>query len=179
MSWMEEARNVFDELVIFIDEYRATPATIRRAEQVATRTYPHKARTWFDADFGAMARACKAEWVFLLEYDEQLSPEWHTGKWRQILGATPFTHFWVPRRWILPHGRYIAADPWSPDFQLRLFRNVDTTTFHTTLHGTISVAGRSACFRSLAIHHHVLWILSRAQREEKVRYYEQLRPVGA
>jgi hypothetical protein len=47
------------------------------------------------------------------------------------------------------------------------------------LHETIHVPAGGGGFRSLAIHHHVLWLCSRATREDRVRYYEKLRPGGA
>jgi hypothetical protein len=179
VAWFTEARSVFGELVIFIDEKRVTPGTIERAQKVGTRVVRHQANTWYESNFGAMARACESDWVFVLDYDEQLSPEWQQDGWRQILETTPFTHFWCPRRWTVPGGRYIDDDPWWPDFQLRLLRNnLEGAAFPTQLHDIIHVPGPSACFRSLAIHHHVLQLVSRSQREDKVRSYEQLRPSG-
>lgn len=179
---MAEVRSVFDELVIFIDEKRVTPGTLNRAKKVGSRVHLHKADTWFEWDLASKARACESDWVFVIEYDEQLSPEWQQkDQWRQILETTAFTHFWLPRRWILPgERRYIKCDPWWPDFQLRLLRNnLEGTRFATRLHQTIQVPGSGACFHNLAIHHHVLWLWSRAKRVERVRYYERLRPGGS
>lgn len=179
MPWMEEIRNIFDGLVIFIDEKRVTPGTVTRAEKIASRVLYHKAETWYEWDQGAMARACESDWVFIIERDEQLSPEWQQTQWRQIVETTQFTHFWVPRRWTVPGNRYISDNPWWPDFQLRLLRNnVPGTTFPTTLHDAIHVPGPSACLRDLTIYHHVLWLCSRTTREDRVKYYEQLRPGG-
>jgi hypothetical protein len=48
--------------------------------------------------------------------------------------------------------------------------------FPTKLHEHIRIPGPAACFQNLAIHHHVLWLLSREEREAKAAYYEQLRP---
>jgi len=179
MPWMEEVRNIFDELVIFIDEKRVTPGTVARAENVGTRVHYHKAETWHEWDLASMARACESDWVFIIERDEQLSPEWRQTQWRQILEITPCTHFWVPRRWVVPGGRYITGDPWWPDFQLRLVRNgVPGTTFPARLHDATHVPGPGGILRDLTIHHHVLWLCARETREERVRYYEQLRPGG-
>src|ERR1700680_288839 len=175
MPWMAETRDIFDELVIFIDEKRVTPGTVARAEKVATRVRYYKAETWYEWNRGAMARACQSEWIFLIERDEQLSPEWRQNSWRKILETTEFTHFWIPRRWVVPGGRYIITDPWWPDFHLRLLRNnLEGTTFPARLHDAIHVPGFSACFSNLTIHHHVLWLCSRASREDRLRYYEQL-----
>ena len=177
IPWMQEVRSVFDELVIFIDERRATPGTVTRAEGVGTRILANKAETWYAADRLAMLAACESDWVFTIEYDEQLSPEWHQHTWRQILEKTPFTHFWCLRQWILPSARYISGNPWSPDFQLRLFRNkLEGTEFPSKLHENVFIPGLGACFRNLSLYHHVLWLMSRAQREDKVRSYEHLRP---
>jgi len=180
MPWMEEARGIFDDLAIFIDQKRATPGTVARAERVGTRVYQHNAEKWYEWDLGSMARACESDWVFLIERDEQLSPEWQQNQWRQLLETTQLTHFWIPRRWMVSDERYIVSNPWCSDFQLRLFRNnLKGTAFPTKLHDTIHVPGSGGCFRNLAMNHHVLWLCSRATREDRVRYYEQLRPNGA
>jgi hypothetical protein len=177
MPWMAEARDIFDDLVIFIDEKRVTPGTVSRAEKVASRVYHHEADTWYEWDLGAMARMCESDWIFLIERDEQFSPDWRQNQWRQILETTSFTHFWLLRRWVVPGGRFINCDPWWPDFQMRLFRNnLEGTTFPTELHDIIRVPGYGASFANLAIYHHVLWLCPRKVREERVRYYEQLRP---
>lgn len=177
---MEEVREIFDDLVIFIDAKRAAPDAEARAKKVGSVVHKHTAETWYEWDLGAMARACESDWVFIIERDEQLSAEWRQPEWRQILESTDFTHFWIPRRWVVPGGRFIAAYPWWPDSQLRLIRNnVAGAVFPTRLHDTIHVPGPGAHFSNLALHHHVLWMCSRQVREERMRYYEQLRPGGA
>jgi hypothetical protein len=180
MPWMVEARSIFDELVIFIDEKRVTPGSVARAQKVATHVHRHTADTWYEWDLGAMARQCESDWVFIIERDEQLSPEWQQSQWRQILETTQLTHLWAPRRWTVSGDRYIKCEPWWPDFQLRLLRNnLDGTVFPTRLHDPIRVPGPGGSLSNLAIHHHALWLCSRRTREDRVRYYEQLRPSGA
>jgi hypothetical protein len=179
MPWMTEARGIFGALVVFIDENRVTPGTESRARSVATRVHSQKFDTWYDGDRGAMARACESDWVFVIDYDEQLSPEWHHDAWRQILNTTELTHFWCPRRWVVPGGRYITSSPLWPDVQLRLLRNgIAGTAFPTKLHDLIYVPGRPGLFQHLGLYHHTLSLWSRAAREEKVRSYEALRPGG-
>src|SRR5204863_4549126 len=179
MPWVVEARKIFGELVIFIDENRATPGTESRAKSVGTRVHNFRANTWYESDWGAMARACEGDWVFIMDYDEQLSPEWQQDSWRQILETTEFTHFWCPRKWVVPGGRYITAGPWWPDSQLRLLRNsLPGTTFPTELHEQIYIPCAGGYFQHLGLYHHNLWLWSRAAREDKVRYYERLRPGG-
>jgi hypothetical protein len=177
MAWITEARSVFDEVIVLIDQKHATPGTVARAEKVATQVARNNTDLWNDPDRFSLLGGCNSDWVFILEYDEQLSPAWQQDGWRQVLETTNFTHFWILRRWTVPGGRYIRDNPWWPDFQLRLFRNnLKGTTFPKRLHDAIYVPGPTACFLNLAIHHHVLWLLSREQREAKAAYYEQLRP---
>lgn len=177
LPWMEEVREIFDELVIFIDAKRVVPGTVERAEKVASRVHHHHAENWYEWDLGSMARACESDWVFIIERDEQMSPQWRQPEWRQILESSDLTHFWVSRRWTVPGGRYICDPPWWPEFQLRLFRNdQDGATFPTRLHDRMQVPGPGGAFQSLAIYHHVSWLFSRAERERRVRLYEQMRP---
>ncbi len=177
LPWVAEARDVFDELIVFVDEKRATSDTIERAQTVADRVIFNKADTWYGADGISLISSCAGDWIFVLDYDEQLSPEWQQDGWRRILEETDLTHFWFPRRWIVPGQRYISCDPWWSDFQKRLFRNnLKGTFFPRQLHDPIFVPGRGASFSNLAIYHHVLWLLPRKMRDDKERYYERLRP---
>lgn len=177
LPWMEEVREIFDELVIFIDARRVVPGAIERAEKVASRVHRHDAETWYEWDLGSMARACESDWVLIIERDEQLSPEWRQPEWRQILETTELTHFWISRRWIVPGGRYICDPPWWPEFQLRLFRtDQDGVIFPTRLHDRIQVPGPGGAFQSLVMYHHVSWLFSLPEREKRVRLYEQMRP---
>ena len=180
LPWFARAREVFDELVIFIDARRATPGTWERAQQVASRVYRCEADAFFALDFYAMFAACDSDWIIYLDHDEELSLEWDDDSWRRLLQDTPCTHFWFPRRWIVAGGYYIDQEPWWPDLQLRLFRNDPSAiTVPRKPHERVQVAGDAACFTTLAIHHHVLRLAARKQREEKVKYYESLRPGGA
>jgi len=177
LPWVAEARDVFDEMIIFIDEKRTTPETIARAQTVADRIIFNKADTWYSADRISLISACTGDWIFGMDYDEQLSPVWQQGGWRRLLETTDLNHFWIPRRWTVSLEQYINSNPWWPDFQLRLFRNnLAGTMFPSKLHETAHVPGVGASLQNLALYHHVLWLLSREEREAKAAYYEQLRP---
>lgn len=179
LPWMIEARKVFGELDVFIDANRVTPGTDARAKSVATGVHYSKVESWYDADWGGMAAACGSDWVLVLDYDEQISPDWHHDTWRRLLQTTDCTHFWVPRRWVVPGGRYVASAPLWPDLQLRVIRNgVPGTAFPSKLHDLIHVPGLGGLLQHLGLYHHNLTLWSRAAREEKVRQYEALRSGG-
>lgn len=177
LGWFREAREVVDELVAFVDEDRAPPDLDAKLRQLDARIINTRAPEFYKADFRAMVNACRGEWLLKIDYDEELSREWHDPRWRTILQSEEFTHFWSPRRWTTAAGNYIACEPWWPDRQLRLFRNrPDEITYPTRLHETMSVSGAGAYLRTLAIHHHDLRLASRGAREAKAEAYERQRP---
>jgi hypothetical protein len=179
LPWLLEARAVFGELDIFLDENRLTAGTEARAKSVATRVHYSKVDSWYDSDWGGMARACGSDWVLVVDYDEQISPDWHHDTWRRLLQTTECTHFWCPRRWVVPGARYVTSAPLWPDLQLRVIRNgVPGTAFPDKLHDLIQVPGPGGLLQHLGLYHHNLTLWSRAAREEKVRQYEALRPGG-
>jgi hypothetical protein len=177
LGWFMEARGVVDELVAFVDEDRAAPDLDTKLRQLDARIISTRAPEFYKADFRAMVHACRGEWLLKIDYDEELSREWHDARWRTILDSDEFTHFWCPRRWTTASGNYIACEPWWPDRQLRLFRNrPNEITYPTRLHETMSVGGAGAYLRTLAIHHHDLRLASRSAREAKAESYERQRP---
>lgn len=180
LPWFDAARAVFDELVIFVDQRRATAQTWDRARAVGSRVYRSEADAFFALDFRAMFTACNSDWIFYLDHDEELSAEWHNGRWRRFLRFTECTHFWFPRRWLTTRDQYIDQEPWWPDLQMRLFRpNITEIRLPTRPHEQVQVPGVAACFQNLAIHHHALRLARREEREKKVEHYDALLPGGA
>lgn len=177
LGWFGAARAVVDELVAFVDEDRATPGLDAKLRQLDARIINTRAPEFYRADFRAMVAACRGEWLLKIDYDEELSQEWHDPRWRELLAQDEFNHFWAPRRWLTSETTYIASEPWWPDRQLRLFRNDPAAiTFPTRLHETMQMKGEGAYLRTLAIHHHDLRLASRAAREAKAAAYERERP---
>lgn len=180
LPWFAAAREVFDELVIFIDAQRATAETWDRARAVGSRVFESEAEAFFRLDFRAMCAACDSDWIFYLDHDEELSADWHVGHWRRFLHFTEYTHFWFPRRWLTNRDRYINQEPWWPDLQMRLFRpNLAGIRLPAQPHEQVRVPGVAACFQNLAIHHHALRLARREEREKKVEHYDSLLPGGA
>jgi len=175
--WFSRVIKVVDELVAFVDEERAAPGVHERLVKLGARIFNSRAPAFYNCDFGQMVAACQGDWVLKVDYDEELSTEWDDPRWREILEGDAPTHFWSPRRWLTTPGNFLDCEPWWPDWQLRLFRNQPSEiTFPTELHDTMSMKGRGAYLRTLAIHHHDLRLASRRAREEKARAYERQRP---
>lgn len=177
MGWFSALRETVDELVAFVDQDHAAPDLDAKLRRLDARIFATRGPELQRADFPAMVRACRGDWILKIDYDEELSPEWSDPRWRGILDAGEFTHFWLPRRWTTAPGEFIASEPWWPDRQLRLFRNrLADITFPTRLHDNLSVKGAGGYLRTLAIHHHDLRLASRPAREAKADIYEQRSP---
>jgi hypothetical protein len=176
-GWFSHLRQIVDELVIFVDEDRAEPAVRERLKKLDARIFKTRGPVFYNFDFAEIIGACAGDWVLKVDYDEELSREWHDPRWRQILEIDEFSHYWSPRRWITPSGNFLDREPWWPDWQIRLFRKRPAEiTFPTKLHETMRMKGGAAYLRTLAIHHHDLRFASRKSREEKARSYERERP---
>ena len=180
-AWLAAVAQVVDELVAVVDEERAQPEVTARLEAIGARIFRPHWRDFYpsDAESREMIAACKGDWILKVDHDEELSPEWHDPAWREILRESEFTHFWLPRRWVVPGGEFLDSEPWWPDWQLRLFKNrPEEVTFARELHDFMAIAGPGGYLRSLSIHHHDLCLCSRSVREEKALTYETLRPGG-
>ena len=178
LGWFLSFRKLVDEFVVFADRDPASEDLKQKLRALDARLVPISGHggAIYKADLGAMLAECHGDWIFKVDYDEELSAEWHDPRWRKILAGEQ-THFWSPRRWITAPGKYITHAPWWPDWQMRLFRNLpDQIRFPEQLHEHLRISGPAGFLRTLALHHHALRILPRTLREEKVTAYEKQRP---
>jgi hypothetical protein len=166
-----------DEFVIFLDSEKVTGKTRELAERISRRIFETPGGNMPEIRAEMVAR-CAGKWILRIDSDEELSPEWSDVRWHDLL-KTEFTHFYFPRRWMTSRNQFLQRAPWWPDFSMRLFRRDSVISFPANVHNPMRVLGRGGYCRHLAIHHHVLHMLSRAEREEKTRAYELLRPGGA
>src|SRR3954453_22745536 len=65
MAWITEARNIFDEVIVLIDQKNATPGTVDRAEIVATTVTRNNSDLWHDPDRFSFLAARNADWIFI------------------------------------------------------------------------------------------------------------------
>lgn len=178
-EWFAEVRGFVTELVVLVDRQRANEYTRRVAASLATRVNEVDGKGCVEAHLREMVHACRSDWILRLDSDERLAPAWGQGSWRTHLKGE-HTHFWVPRQWFDTRDSYLNVAPWACDPQMRLFRNVSTEiTFPEKIHEHMVVAGSGEYLAELSIEHHVLWLKTRAEREEKVAHYLRLRPEKA
>lgn len=116
-----------------------------------------------------LASQCQGDWLFSIDDDEVPSAALLAalGRLDQKL-----THALVPRRWLWEDG-WLADDPWSPDWQLRLFR-ADAVSFPGVMHVPIKASGAHA-YLEAPLYHLDLVVNTRRQREAKANRYESVR----
>jgi hypothetical protein len=161
-------RPVVDEIVVGLDDrvdldrFGAVPELC----DVLVR-YPYAEpvecpRAW-------LASQCRGDWIFSIDDDEVPS----VGLLAALGGLDPeLTHALIPRRWLWEDG-WLADDPWSPDWQLRLFR-ADAVSFPGVMHVPIKASGAHA-YLGVPLYHLDLVVNTRAQREAKASRYEAVR----
>jgi hypothetical protein len=73
---------------------------------------------------------------------------------------------------------FIADSPWFPDVQMRLFRNVPASIrWPQQIHEPMEIAGNCLTPGDRWIEHDVLFTTTPAERREKCRRYQALRPM--
>lgn len=171
---LSSLRDVADEIVVAVDHTgdEGLPAT---CEELADRWFlvePGPLNRWI----GWLHSVCSGDWILRLEDDEVPS--------RALIETLPellregrLTHYALPRRWLYPGpGAYIVSPPWTPDYQIRLVRNVPGLwRFPGVLHEPIAVLGERRAL-DLPVYHADCLLASPDERRAKRRRYESLRP---
>jgi hypothetical protein len=175
-QWFAGVRQMVDEFVVLIDRERADEHTRHLAARFATRIDEVDGKGYVEAHLREMVQSCRCDWILRLDSDERLASAWEEGSWREYLNGN-HTHFWLPRQWFHTRDTYLDAAPWGSDPQMRLFRNLPSEiTFPDEIHEPMVITGPGEHLAQLPIEHHVLWLKTRAEREEKVAHYRRLRP---
>jgi hypothetical protein len=163
-------RPVADELVVAVDD-RVDPDRLGDVRELADTLVAYPFAEPMDSPFGWLHSMCQGDWIFRIDDDEVPSVA--------LLEALRepderLTHAWVPRRWLWDDG-WLAADPWAPDWQVRLVRPA-AARFPGRLHIPVQASGPHAYLEQAALYHLDLVANDRAVREAKVRRYEHARP---
>jgi predicted dehydrogenase len=86
-----------------------------------------------------------------------------------------YTHYWLPRRWVIgrERSRWIAQDPWWPDWQIRFFRNIRSLVASRPAPYGLHRAGSGGFFCDGSIYHFDLIYHSAEQRHQKLESTRQ------
>ncbi len=165
-----------DELVVCIDR-TTTDNTYEIARALADQIHFVTTDGYLESALPQMAALCSGDFVLRLDDDERLGGNWSRQEFESLVALNDLTHLNIFRRWIVDGGRnFIAAPPWFPDVQMRLFRNAPASIrWPRQIHQPMEVAGNCLTPGDRWIEHDVL-STSSEEREEKCRNYQALRP---
>ena len=116
----------FADEIIFIDN-SSTDKTVEIAKKYTKKVYTQKndpAKIDLQKNFGIEKAA--GDWIFVLDGDEEITPELkkeieHIISPSTPLRTEPVNGFWIPRKNII-FDKWIQHSGWYTDYQLRLFR---------------------------------------------------------
>lgn len=164
-----------EELVVCVDA-ACTDNTAAVARSYTPYVYRVPTEGNLESALPQMISHCRGDWILRIDDDETLEGKWQWGEVAAMLERNGTTHAWIPRRWTLPDGRFIAQAPWFPDRQMRLFRNAPTRIkWPGMIHEPLEVEGCAVELTDQWIDHHILRQSSREEREAKCRHYQSLR----
>jgi predicted O-methyltransferase YrrM len=169
-----------DEIVIGIDS-SSTDSTEQICREYADKIFLLEPIGTSERALAWLNDQCTGDWILRLDHDELPSSG--------LLEALPrltsdreYTHYWLPRRWIFgeSQSRWISQDPWWPDWQIRLFRNIRSlVSFPGHLHSDYIIQGAGGYFCEGSIYHYDLVYNNKQRRQQKMQQYEQISPGGS
>ena len=169
-----------DELVVCVDA-----DTTDDTASVARRFTPHvhliETGGTLESALPLMVSYCSADYLLRIDDDEALGGNWDRTALEALVRFNDLTYVTLPRRWLVPGtegaARFIASEPWFPDYQVRLFRNDPSLIrWPATIHEPMEMKGRGMALFDRWIEHYDLALQSRAGRESKAERYRRIRP---
>ena len=170
-------RGFAGEIVVCVDR-ETTDETAALARRYTPKVHLIDTGGTLESALPVMASRCSAEYLLRLDDDETLGGNWDPVLLEALLRDNDFTHLILPRLWLVPPGdRFIASEPWFPDYQVRFFRNdPDLIRWPAVIHEPMDMKGRGMFLLDRWIEHHDLAVHSRPERERKAQHYRRLRP---
>jgi hypothetical protein len=171
---VEPLREVADEIVIAAD-MRADAATLAEYASVADRLFRVEF-VYLERHFSWLHDQCSGDWVFRIDADEIASPAL-IQVLPTLMEDVHVRQYLLPRRWLYSDpARWLDEPPWWPDYQLRLYRKDCFLRFSGLIH-TSAVSQPPSGYLEFPLYHLDLVVNSLEQREQKVAFYNELRPV--
>jgi hypothetical protein len=166
-----------DEIVVCIDR-ATTDNTYQIARTLAHQVHFVATDGYLESALPQMVALCSGDFILRLDDDERLGGNWTRPDFESLVALNDLSHLTVLRRWIVDEGRnFIASPPWFPDVQMRLFRNIPASIrWPQEIHDPMEIAGNCLTPSDRWIEHDVLFTTTAAERQEKCRSYQALRP---
>ncbi len=172
---LEVMRPLVDEVVLGVDA-GGDPALRELPGDLVDLVLPFESPGFGGGLIGWIQHQCSGNWILRLDEDEVPGAS--------LLDSIPtlssdrsLTHMLVPRRWLYPSAaEYVVSHPWTPDYQVRLVRNVPGLwSFGGRVHDSPSILGAHR-FLDCPIYHADCLLQSFDRRRAKAERYERARP---
>ena len=175
INLIKSLMNISDEVIVIYDGEDSR--LIKELSRHATRVISLPGKGSLEAYSKDILRYCTKDWIFRVDDDETLSPNITRKFLQHLISDRYVTSYFIPRRWYINQNEFIISSPHFPDYQLRLFRNIQTIiTLPQTIHAPLLVAGKSKKINEAHLKHWDFCVSTRAERGNKVKYYESMYP---
>jgi pyruvyl transferase EpsI len=168
---------ITDETVVIADNSDKT--ILRELQCCFGRVISLPGKGTFEDYYPDILKYAEYEWILRLDDDEMLNENWTRDKIIRLTENKSATKYWFPRRWVAgsEQKEYICTEPWFPDYQMRLFRNIQgIITLPEKIHEVCTVAGSELRIDNLFIDHYDLVFNSFEERLKKTARYRSLEP---
>jgi hypothetical protein len=171
---LEVVRPIATEVLLAVDR-RGDTATLELCADVVDRSYeledalPARALGW-------LMHECTGDWILRLDDDEVPSASL-LAVLPETIRAKHLASVALTRRWLYPDTRrYLSSHPWTPDYQLRLVRNLPGIwRFPGLVHDEFHASGERR-FLPHPLYHLDLLLHPLEARRSKRELYEFHRP---
>jgi predicted O-methyltransferase YrrM len=166
-----------DEIVVGVDT-SSTDSTEDICAKYADRLFRLEPIGTSERALAWLNDQCSGDWILRLD-DDELPSAAFVDALPLLMRDRNYTHYWLPRRWVIgdERSRWIAENPWWPDWQLRFFRNLPSlVTFPGRLHTDYEVQGAGGYFSEGSLYHYALVERNEQARRQKVAQYERISP---
>lgn len=118
----------------------------------------------------------RGDWVFFIDADETIGKNFarFIGK---LMKIRRYVYYWFRRYWLISTDPmlYLHGEPIYPDYQLRLFRNKIGAYYRGRVHARPRIYGLGAFVENVHLFHYKLIDVTRKEREEDIKQYEELK----
>ena len=179
---MNSARDAVDEIVVL--DTGSKDSTVEICRSLGAKVFETEWKDDFSEARNILKSHCSGEWIIMLDADEHLEGE-NIGLIREAVAAAAaesIVAYQMPRKNHYPlhdsDSPYFDA-PFYPDFQTRLFANVDDIYFSGRVHEgvmqSIEMSGVGGVGRiAVTIHHHMFRGDQDLNEKRKEEYYDML-----
>jgi glycosyltransferase involved in cell wall biosynthesis len=138
-----------DEIIV-VDSF-STDRTVELARAYTDKVYQHE----YPGTSKQVERGigyATGDWMFLIDADEEMSPELAADVQRVLREGTDMAGFSFVRK-LRAFGRWIEHGGWFPDYQFRFFRKDSYYPEHQEIHGGFNTKGKKGQLNGYLYHH--------------------------